>query len=88
MTQFEHRLLLVLSQGEMPAQSLYDIAKDPTRVRKVLKSLIERGWVKHTRSEKRSSGPGAPMKYFELEELGEDKLANHESELAQLRGDV
>ena len=85
MTTFEHKLMLVLSQGEQPAQALYDIAQDDSRVRRALKLLISREWVRYTRSEKMDDGPGAPMKHYELTESGVIILHNHEEELEQLR---
>lgn len=85
MTTFEYKLLIILSQGEQPTQALYDVSIDDSRVRKSLRLLIKRGWVKYTRSEKMTDGPGAPMKHYALTETGILVLKNHEEELEELR---
>ena len=85
MTTFEHKLMIVLSQGEQPASALYEIANDDSRVRRTLKLLQERGWVVYTQSIKMSEGPGAPMKHYKLTEMGSIILHNHEEELEALR---
>lgn len=84
-TTFQHKIMLILSQGTQPAQALYDNAKDDSRVRRTLKLLQQRNWVEHTHSEKMSDGPGAPMKHFGLTETGIIALHQHEEELERLR---
>jgi len=85
MTTFEHKMMIIMSQGETPAQEMYDEARDDSRVRRTLKLLQERGWVEHTGSHKMDDGPGAPMKHYSLTESGMLVLQNHEEELESLR---
>lgn len=85
MTTFEYKMLLTLAHGEQPAQALYEVATDDSRVRRTLKLLQQRGWVVYTQSLKMSDGPGAPMKHYKLTDMGVIILKNHEEELEALR---
>ena len=85
LTTFEHRLMLMLSQGETPSIALYELAQDESRVRKNLRLMIKRGWVILTKKEKMDDGPGAPMNFYKLTDTGILILHNHEEELESLR---
>lgn len=85
MKLFEHKLMLLLNQGEQAAIDLYAALDDESRVRKVLRSTEARGWTTISRRTKMSDGPGRPMNHYSLTELGIDALANHEAELESFR---
>lgn len=85
MTTFEYPLLILLSKQEQAASDLYAVANDDSRVRRSLKLMQERGWVKHSASRKLSTGPGAPMKFYKITQKGQNVLDLQDKTLEALR---